>query len=160
MTTTTVMIGPPKNKEDDLTFVNNFMNQPGVKIVCGGTTAKIIARTLGCPETVDLTSLDEKIPPVGILPGIDLVTEGAITLTGTLETLKDKKQTLSGEGNGAQRLALLLQKSNNIHFMLGTGENTAMTNDNPWFYENKHQTITQIINLLSNMGKNVTCQYY
>lgn len=64
------------------------MDAPGAKVVCGGTTGEIVGRILGRKVFIDLSSVAEGVPPVGMLPRVDLVTEGAVTLVQTLEHLK------------------------------------------------------------------------
>lgn len=80
-------VGPPVKPEDDSKMVNEFVSLPGKKIVCGGTTAKIIARETGVKLKVNLNSDWKSIPPAGNMDGVDLVTEGVITLTKTVELL-------------------------------------------------------------------------
>lgn len=84
----TVAIGPPRCKKDDPKMAHLLWAAPGRKVVCGGTTSTIIARQWGANLTVDLRNFSPESPPMGHIPGVDLVTEGIITTSGALEKLK------------------------------------------------------------------------
>ncbi|MEG6615459.1 SpoIIE family protein phosphatase [Peptococcaceae bacterium 1198_IL3148] len=159
----TVMIGPPANKEDDYAVVNRLMSESGAKVVCGGTTGNIVGRILGREVAVDLTTNTKKVPPIGILPGIDLVTEGAVTLVYALEYLKYgiKLKDLKGNKDGASRLAVLLSEADDISFIIGTAANPALQGVGvPAIYTYKQHVIRDLITVLKDKGKNVTEEYY
>ena len=80
-----IMLGPPSNPEDDIRVIEDFLSRPGKKIVSGGTTSKIVSRYLGQKVETCLDYLDPKIPPAGKMKGVDLVTEGVITLGRVME---------------------------------------------------------------------------
>ncbi|HEX2949389.1 MAG TPA: SpoIIE family protein phosphatase [Armatimonadota bacterium] len=81
-------VGPPANRDDDQAMAQRFINTPGMKVVCGGTTAKLIARELCRPLEVDLsTAVARDLPPAGKIEGIDLVTEGVITIMHAIDEL-------------------------------------------------------------------------
>ncbi len=75
-----IMTGAPSLKEYDRRAVLDFIDAEGMKIVCGGTTSEIVARELNTDVETDLSTLDEEIPPTYILKGVDLATEGRVTL--------------------------------------------------------------------------------
>ncbi|WP_031513647.1 SpoIIE family protein phosphatase [Desulfofalx alkaliphila] len=159
----TIMIGPPRRKEDDVKVVEKLMANPGAKIVCGGTTGNIVGRILGREVAVDLSSNCNKIPPMGILPGIDLVTEGAVTLVYALEHLKygTKLKDLKNKKDGASRLAALLLQADDIHFIVGTAENPALLGSGvPSIYTYKQHVIRDLIYVIKEKGKRVTEEYY
>lgn len=81
-------VGPPTRKEDDQAMAERFINMPGTKIVCGGTTAKLIARELNRPLEVVLSPTTRELPPSGKIEGIDLVTEGVITIMHAIDELE------------------------------------------------------------------------
>ncbi|SHE31833.1 SpoIIE family protein phosphatase [Desulforamulus putei] len=159
----TMLIGPPQRKEDDRLVVRKLMEAPGARVVCGGTTGEIVGRVLGRKVFIDLSSVAEGVPPVGMLPGIDLVTEGAVTLVQTLEHIKantDLKQ-LKNARDGASRLAALLKKADSIHFMVGLAKNDALAcNDGPAIYAYKHHVIKDMIKTLRDQGKDITEEYF
>lgn len=161
----TILIGPPQNKADDPRVVRKLMDSPGAKVVCGGTTGEIVGRILGRKVFIDLSSVAEGVPPVGMLPGIDLVTEGAVTLVQTLEHLKTntRLKDLAQNRDGASRLTTLLMNANSIHIMVGTAKNDALAvdcTDVPAIYAYKHHVIRDLINTLREMGKEVKEEYF
>lgn len=80
-----VAIGPPEEESSDLSLVNDFMKSSGRKIICGGSTSKLFSRILNKELIVKLDNLDNGIPPKAEMEGVNLVTEGIITLTKVLE---------------------------------------------------------------------------
>ena len=75
-----LLTGPPLNPDDDEAVVKKFLNTEGIKIVCGATTAKIVARVLNTELEIDASFNSLIAPPNYEIKGIDLVTEGAVTL--------------------------------------------------------------------------------
>ena len=121
---TVVVSGPPYDKVNDSRYAEIFDNFPGRKIICGGTTCNIISRELGREVETDLRSGGNGIPPLGIMEGVDLITEGIITLTSVAqfletESIPDEKK------NPAVLLAKILLDSDMIDFIIGTKVNEA-----------------------------------
>lgn len=157
-----VMIGPPRDKTDDAMVVDKFMRAGGIKVVCGGTTGNIVGRVLGREVRVDLSSRSQRVPPIGIIPGIDLVTEGAVTLVDALDKLKGSPGPESfKDKDGASRLASLLHNADRVHFMVGTAANQGLYGEGvPNIYIYKEYIIRDLIRLLRDVGKNVTVEYF
>jgi hypothetical protein len=151
----TVMIGPPMDRSADALVVEKLVRSPGVKVVCGGTTANIVARVLGRKIEVDLSTRSDRVPPVGFISGIDLVTEGTLTVLYALEHLRQDVplETLQKARDGASRLAATLLRADWVHFIVGLAVNPA--GDCTY----KHRTIEQLIRLLRKKGKEVTVEY-
>ena len=84
-----MLAGPPKEKADDERMVRDYMRSQGKKVICGGTSANIVARVLNRKIRTSLTYSDPSIPPIGFIEGVDLVTEGVLTLTRTLDILQE-----------------------------------------------------------------------
>ena len=65
------------------------MAEPGQRVICGDTTAQIAARLLGAKLEIERRPPDgwAQVPPMARLEGVDLVTEGRITLDKTRERL-------------------------------------------------------------------------
>ncbi|HBF39340.1 MAG TPA: serine/threonine protein phosphatase [Firmicutes bacterium] len=160
--TVTIAVGPPKSKEDDQILIEKLQAENGKKVICGGTTGTIVARYFQQEISVDIREMDSEVPPIGVLPGIDLVTEGIITLSKTLEYLE--KSHLSGDipakHNGAADLTKILLESDEIRFLVGRAINPAHQNpDLPLNLGLKLQVVTEISNILAQIGKQVTIQY-
>ena len=134
-----MLAGPPKEKADDERMVRDYMRSQGKKVICGGTSANIVARVLNRKIRTSLTYSDPSIPPIGFIEGVDLVTEGVLTLTRTLDILQEycEKDADSyyfhriDEENGAAMLArLLLEDCTHLKLFIGTAINPAHQNPN------------------------------
>ncbi len=121
---TTIMTGPAKNKQDDSIMIEQFLAQEGAKIICGGTTAQIFARETNRTICKDFEPINDKIPPISAIEGVDLVTEGIITLTEALNYFDQMPQRQKGD-DGANLLLDQLLESDTVTFILGLGENLA-----------------------------------
>ena len=150
-----ILTGPPVNPEHDDEMARDFNAFPGRKILCGGTTANIISRQTGKPVKLQLKKIDPKIPPMSVMEGADLVTEGIITLGKVSEILERGAlrggNILEGEGdNGATRIVEMLLDSDRIHFMVGTKINEAHQDPNmPVELEIRRNIVKKIQALLS-----------
>jgi len=122
--------GPPEDPKSDAMVFQKFINYPGKKVVCGGTTGNIVSRLLGKEIKVDLESLNPEIPPMGILEGIDLVTEGVLTLSRVLKFFKENvdPEKLTSHQDGASRLYLLLCEADEVKIIGGKAINPAHQN--------------------------------
>lgn len=121
----TVITGPPYEAERDAEIARLVAEPAGRVALCGGTTAEIIGRVLGRPVGIDMRSNDPEIPPMGDLEGVDLVTEGMITLAACARLLAAGPPWPAGRDNGATRLCDLLLDSDVIEFVVGTRVNEA-----------------------------------
>jgi hypothetical protein len=84
-----LMIGPPANVEDNEKMMSLFFSKSGKHIVCGGTTSRIAADYLGKPLEISSDFGGDDLPPAGRIEGVDLVTEGILTINRVLEYAKD-----------------------------------------------------------------------
>ncbi len=127
----TVLTGPPADRSADKAVVTSFTSCLGFRAVCGGTTAKIVAHYLGGKSLeVDLTTMKSDVPPLARIDGIDLATEGILTLTKTRDLLHSgaSKDTVKFHTDGASELVRLFLDVDHIHFMVGMGLNPAHQN--------------------------------
>ena len=118
-----VLTGPPFHEERDTHFAQIFDTFKGRKVICGGTTSKIVARELKREIEVVLETTDDNIPPIAKIEGADLVTEGLLTLTRVAQFL-DRGDS-SPRRNAATMLLDLLLESDSIMFLVGTKINQA-----------------------------------
>ena len=157
----TVFTGPPALRKDDEITVNRFIQHGGKLVVCGGTTAKIVSRFIGKPIDVDLSTMTPEVPPIAHMEGMDLVSEGILTLTHVNELLKagiDKK-SVQYQTDGASSLIRLLLESDHIHFMVGQAVNPAHQNPElPGQLEIRLNIVEEIEEQLSMRGKEVTIE--
>lgn len=120
-----VCTGPPYDETKDKELGNIVKEFNGKKIVCGATTADIIAREIGVEIEDSLNFDDPELPPLFYVPGIDLATEGILTLTKATRILKEFTSS-SPPGKGpADRIVNLFRESDEIHFIIGTRINIA-----------------------------------
>ena len=161
---------PPKEKADDERMVRDYMRSQGKKVICGGTSANIVARVLNRKIRTSLTYSDPSIPPIGFIEGVDLVTEGVLTLTRTLDILQEycEKDADSyyfhriDEENGAAMLArLLLEDCTHLKLFIGTAINPAHQNPNlPADLSIKLKLIDRLAELMVRLGKRVDKTFY
>ncbi len=117
-TLSTIFTGPPTNRQDDSRYVRDFITSDGNKIICGGTTANIVAKVLGRQMTVGTSAASAFTPPSYNIDGIDLATEGAITLN-QLYNIMDADRLLMDDSNPVTKLYDLVMASDKIIFYLG-----------------------------------------
>lgn len=116
---TLIVTGAPRNRESDKRLGEIIRDFNGQIIVCGGTTAKIVARELGKDITADKSPAGS-LPPSSIIDGIDLVTEGMLTLTAVSERLTDKVLLKEMNEDAAKRMIKLLRETDQIEIIAGT----------------------------------------
>ncbi|WP_346920869.1 SpoIIE family protein phosphatase [Clostridium sp. UBA7339] len=158
-----LMIGPPEHKEDDNKVLKLFFSRKGKKIICGGTTAKIASRYLNKPIVINNNTCNEEIPSTACIEGVDLVTEGVITLEKVLNIAKQYSVTstisldLRNKIDGASMIAkILFEESTDINFFIGNAINPVHDDSNSHIsYTIKLGIIRELEKVLSDMGKNV-----
>jgi hypothetical protein len=125
-----VLTGPPARREQDGEWVEHFAHRLGARVVCGGTTAKIVARQMGQTLEVDLSTVTAEVPPVARIPGLDLVTEGILTLTRVRDLLAAgvDRAEVRFQVDGASSLLRLLLEVDHVHFLVGQAVNPAHQN--------------------------------
>jgi hypothetical protein len=124
-----LMVGPPALPERDREVVQRFLSAPGAKVVSGGTTATLVSRIIEKPLKVSLDYHDQNIPPIAHLEGIDLVTEGVLTLNATADRLHTPKALRqSNRMDGASLIARMLINSDHIYIWAGGAVNPAHQN--------------------------------
>ena len=121
-----IFTGPPYYQDKDKYYAELFKNFKGKKAICGGTTASLISRELNIPIKVDMSLNIGKLPSVSYMEGVDLVTEGILTLTKTLDDLEKGEF----EDDAAGKLIDFMLTSDCIKFMVGAKINQAHYNPN------------------------------
>ncbi len=144
-----VMTGPPISKDKDKDLAAMIDTFDGKKVICGGTTANIVARELKRDIKVNLRDIDPEIPPPASMHGIDLITEGIITLGKVAELLEMGVKQDSQDGNAAQKLVYSLLNSDIVNFVVGTKINEVHQDPNmPVELEIRRNVVKKIIKLL------------
>lgn len=165
-----IFTGPPAKKEDDERLMHDFMHTEGKKVVAGGTSANIAARVLGKEIVTKTDTSSPDVPPMASIDGIDLVTEGVITLGKSLKLLKKYvRDEFDAEffdeldaDNGASRLAkLLIEECTELNLFVGTAVNAAHKETALNFDLSMRQNLVeQLVRTAEEMGKTVKVMYY
>lgn len=163
-----ILFGPPSHRDDCNKMMALFFSKEGKHIVCGGTTSSIAAKYLNKPLIPSLDFEDKGIPPTATLEGVDLVTEGVITINRVLEYAKDyladnkSYEQWSFKRDGASMIArLLFEEATDINFFVGRAINPAHQNpDLPINFNIKMQLVTELSDCLTKMGKRVKVSYF
>lgn len=163
------MIGPPSSPEKDGLMMGDFFGCMGIHIVCGGTTASIAASYLGKPLEVALDYQSSDIPPVGRIEGVELVTEGVVTVGMVLERARNLLQRGDADYRDKAKIdgvssicRLLFDAKGDINFFVGTAVNNA--HQSPRLaeinFQRKMNIINELVESLKLLGKNVSVRYY
>ncbi len=120
-----ICTGPPFDESKDREYAEEVKNFEGKKILCGATTADIIARELGVEITDSFDFEDPDLPPISFMPGVDLVTEGILTLGKVNEILKKFGPNYKLGRGPADSIVRMLLDSDEIYFIIGTRINIA-----------------------------------
>jgi hypothetical protein len=144
-----ICTGPPYEKIKDKDLVAKVNNFKGKVILCGGTTADIIARENDKKIVDELVFEDPELPPESFLDGIDLVTEGILTLQKVNEILKTYNNSVKLGNGPADKIVKMLMESDEIHFIIGTRINIAHQDPNlPVDLEIRRTVVKRISRLL------------
>ena len=163
MFSATIMVGPPLKNDADTLVVNKLIGTQGLKIVCGGTTANIVSRELNQSNEVDLTTMTKEIPPIGSIDGVDLVTEGILTLSKTVDNLKHNVplKNLQYKIDGASSLTRLLMDVDVIKILIGRAMNPAHQQPKmPVELGIKTHIAQELADELIKQGKEVEVEYF
>lgn len=163
-----LMIGPPSDRNDCDKMVSLFLSKEGKRIVCGGTTSTIVSSYLNKPIIPNLNYFDPEIPPTATIEGIDLVTEGVITINRVNEYAKDYlldnesyKQWNYKQDGAALIARMLFEEATDINFYVGKAINPAHQNPNlPINFNIKMQLVNELSESLTKMGKRVKVSYF
>jgi hypothetical protein len=158
----TVLTGPPGDRARDKEVVTRFVQRTGSLAVCGGTTAQIVARHLGGKSLeVELATMRPDVPPLARMEGVDLTTEGILTLTKARDLLNTgaDKETVKFQADGASALLRLCLDVDHVHFIVGLSVNPAHQNPElPGQLGMKLAVVRQITEELQKRGKEATIE--
>ena len=163
-----ILFGPPSNRDDCDRMMSLFFSKEGKHIVCGGTTSSIAAKYLGKPLRASLNFEQSDLPPIAELEGVDLVTEGVITMNRVLEYAKDyldKNECYEHwnfKRDGASLICrLLFEEATDINFYVGRAINPAHQNpDLPINFNIKMSLVVELSDCLKKMGKRIKVSYF
>lgn len=145
-----VLTGPPFSKERDAELADLVLHAEGKKVICGGTTANIVSRLLNRPVRALLNRYDPEIPPPAEMEGLDLITEGTMTLARVAEMLEGRVAQ-PWPDNPATDLLKLMLASDIVEFVVGTRINEAHQDPNvPMELDLRRNIIRRIASVLEN----------
>lgn len=153
--------GPPFNEKNDKLLATKIDQWPGTKVISGGTTASILGRELGREITVNLRRDISGLPPTSTMDGVDLITEGVLTLARVKQILEEA-QGSEIEGKGTDfNLARMLLAHDVIEFIVGTRVNSVHQDPNlPVELELRRNVIKEIARQLkTKFRKEVRIEY-
>ncbi len=163
-----ILFGPPSNRDDANRMMSLFFSKEGKHIVCGGTTSSIAAKYLGKPLRASLNFEQSDIPPIAEIEGVDLVTEGVITVNRVLEYAKDSlgenklyEKWEFGHDGASLISRLLFEEATDINFFVGRAVNPAHQNpDLPINFNIKMNLVEELSKCLRQMGKRIKVSYF
>ena len=168
-----LMTGPARDRNDDLRMVQAFMSgdRSVKRIVSGGTSASIVSRVLNRPMQVSMDYDSSDLPPEGYIEGIDLVTEGVLTLARVIQILKEYAQPdhvdeaffrrLDDQNPAAKVARMIIEDSTEVRLFVGTAVNAAYQNpDLPLELGLRMNLTKQLSEALTAVGKHVEQEYY
>ncbi len=163
-----MLFGPPSNRDDCDRMMSLFFSKEGKHIICGGTTSSIASKYLGKPLKASLSFEQSDVPPIAEIEGVDLVTEGVITVNKVLEYAKDylgenkHYDHWSFKRDGASLISrLLFEEATDINFYVGRAINPAHQNpDLPINFNIKMNLVEELSTCLKKMGKRIKVSYF
>ena len=163
-----ILFGPPSNRDDCNRMMALFFSKEGKHIVCGGTTSSIAAKYLGKPLRASLNFESSDVPPTAELEGVDLVTEGVITINKVLEYARDylgenkHYEHWNFKRDGASMICrLLFEEATDINFYVGRAINPAHQNPElPITFSIKMNLVEELSACLKKMGKRIKVSYF
>ncbi len=163
-----ILFGPPSNRDDANRMMSLFFSKEGKHIVCGGTTSSIAAKYLGKPIKTNLSFEKSDVPPIAEIEGVDLVTEGVITVNKVVEYAKDAlgdnklyEKWSVGRDGASLICRLLFEEATDINFYVGKAINPAHQNpDLPINFNIKMNLVEELSKCLRQMGKRIKVSYF
>ena len=163
-----MLFGPPSNRDDADRMMSLFFGKEGKHIICGGTTSSIAAKFLRKPLKPSLNFEQSDVPPIAELEGVDLVTEGVITVNKVVEYAEDYLgenkfyEHWSFKKDGASLICrLLFEEATDINFYVGRAINPAHQNpDLPINFNIKMNLVEELSKALRKMGKRIKVSYF
>ena len=166
--TVNILFGPSKNRDEMDGMISLFFSKAGKHVVCGGTTSSIVSKYLRRPITVSKNFEPGGLPPICFIEGVDLVTEGVVTMSRVVDYAKDYVgenllfEHWNFKKDGASLICrLLFEEATDINFFVGRAINPAHQNpDLPISFNLKMSIVSELEECLIKMGKRVKVSYF
>jgi len=141
--------GPPFDEHNDFDFALKVKQFSGRKIIAGGTTAEVVARELALKFDAGIDSDDPELPPISYMEGINLVTEGILTLGKVARMLENYNADTRLANGPADQIIKMLLESDRIHVINGTRINVAHQDPSlPVELEIRRTVVKRVVRLL------------
>lgn len=158
--TVNILTGPPAEKDQDPAVVREFMLLEGAKVVCGGTTAQVIARHIAKRLEMRQDLVSTVAPPECFIEGIDLTTEGAVTLNQVYNILDEDPGKYEAD-TAVTKLCDMLIAADRVRFMVG--KSNKQTYEDICFRQRgllpREKIVPLLADYLRKQGKLVTLDY-
>ncbi|MCR5822992.1 MAG: serine/threonine-protein phosphatase [Lachnospiraceae bacterium] len=163
-----ILFGPPRDHDDGNRMMALFFSKEGKHIICGGTTSSIAAKYLGKKVEADLSFVGSDLPPIAKIEGVDLVTEGVITVNRVVEYAHDAigenklyEKWSFGHDGASLICRMLFEEATDINFYVGRAVNPAHQNpDLPINFNIKMNLVEDLSKCLREMGKRIKVSYF
>ena len=163
-----MLFGPPSNRDDADRMMSLFFSKEGKHIICGGTTSSIASKFLRKPLKPSLNFESSDVPPIAEIEGVDLVTEGVITVNKVVEYAQDylgenkHYEHWNFKKDGASLISrLLFEEATDINFYVGRAINPAHQNpDLPINFNIKMNLVEELSKCLKQMGNRIKVSYF
>ena len=163
-----ILFGPPRDRDDANRMMALFFSKEGKHIVCGGTTSSLAAKYLGKKVEVSVNFVNSDIPPIAKIEGVDLVTEGVITMNRVVEYANDVlgenklyEKWSCGHDGASLICRMLFEEGTDINFFVGRAVNPAHQNpDLPINFNIKMNLVEELSACLKKMGKRIKVSYF
>jgi hypothetical protein len=163
-----LLVGPPADPGDVLKMMTLFFSKEGKHIVCGGTTSTLVAEYLKKPILSQSNCADRDIPPTAKIDGVDLVTEGMLTIDRVLTYAQNYLENNASyvqwryKKDGASLISrLLFEEATDINFYVGKAANSAYQNpSSPINLSIKMRLVDELAECLKRMGKRIKVSYF
>jgi hypothetical protein len=142
--------------------VGRIQGFDGKKIICGGTTAEIIARELNLEVKIQHVAKDTRmLPPTAEMKGFEMITEGILTLGKVEDILENYDSDTKLEDTPPEKVVKLLLQHDSIDIIVGTRINWAHQDpDQPLELELRKFVVKRIVKMLTyKFFKKVTVEY-
>jgi hypothetical protein len=145
-----LITGPPFYKVKDYDFVGRIQGFDGKKIICGGTTAEIIARELGLEVKIQHVDKNlHSLPPTATMKGFEMITEGILTLGKVEDILENYNSDTKLEDSPPEQVVKLLLQHDFIDIIVGTRINWAHQDpEQPLELELRKFVVKRIVKIL------------
>lgn len=163
-----IFTGPPLDPKTDASYTQKFMEFEGKKIICGGTTGNIISKITGKEIEINLNlGKITLLPPYGKMEGVDIVTEGVLTIQALNKMITLCKKNMydiecnnGSEADGAEKIFLIFRECDEIHILVGRKVNVFYHNPSlPFEMSIRSNLIREMAHNLERLGKKVILEY-